>query len=382
MNHDNLDAANPAAGGWAGEPLFASVCESLPIGIVVFDEALGVVYENDAARCLLPAAGDLAESLSRLLVDSRYEDWAGNLRAVLSARVPRRFDGLMLRGDAPLGRYVNLLCSTLVDAPGARSARGLLVVEDISARISMEQRLAVSERLAAVGKLCASVAHELNNPLDGILRFLNMALRVARDGGGPKLVEYLNFARDGAQRMVGVVRELLEFSRSTPPALADQNLNKVVDEAVRSLEGPAAAAHVAIVCQFERSDMPSVQGSNLFQVFCNLIKNAIDAMPSGGALSIVTRIDGDDVTVVFADTGTGLTAEPERLFEPFFTTKAPGKGTGLGLAVCREIVEKLGGRITAENRRDVRGAVFTVRVPLRGLNDATGRPGRRVASAS
>lgn len=378
MTNASVVNAPPLGSAVKIEPLLATVIESLPVGVVVFDSSLAFVYENDAARCIMPASGDVPAALSRLLVDSRYEDWATNLRSVLGGRVPQRFDGLLIRTDAVLGRYVNILCSSLTSPQPQGGPLGLLLLEDISARISMEQRLAVSERLAAVGKLCAAVAHELNNPLDGILRYLNMALRVAEEHHDPKLSEYLSFARDGTQRMVGIVRELLEFSRNAPPGLVDHNLNKVVEEAVRTLESHAAQNRVAVVCQFERTDMPSVQHGNLFQVFCNLIKNAIDAMPSGGAISICTRADDQEVTVVFADTGTGLPSDQSRLFEPFFTTKPAGQGTGLGLAVSKEIVEKLGGRLTAENRRDMRGAVFTVRLPLRGLNDATGRQRRRV----
>src|SRR5262249_58518459 len=137
-------------------------------------------------------------------------------------------------------------------------------------------------------------------------------------------------------------------------ALAGQSINKLLDEAVASMQTRATEHRVAIVSHYEEHDLPAVGGTNLFQVFCNIIKNAIDAMQAGGTLTISARSKGDAVIVAFADTGMGLPADADQLFQPFFTTKPSGEGTGLGLAVCREIIERLGGTISAENRRHVR----------------------------
>jgi len=122
-----------------------------------------------------------------------------------------------------------------------------------------------------------------------------------------------------------------------------------------------------------------MRSANLFQVFCNLVKNAIDAMPTGGTLTVITEIVGSEVVIRFEDTGVGLPAEIERIFEPFFTTKGPGKGTGLGLAICRDIVEKYNGRITAA-RRPAGGSVFTIRIPLESCARVR-RPGESDAAS-
>ena len=106
-----------------------------------------------------------------------------------------------------------------------------------------------------------------------------------------------------------------------------------------------------------------IPGTNLFQVFCNLIKNACDAMPDAGTLAVTTRLVDNQAVIRFEDTGVGLPEEIDRIFEPFFTTKDPGKGTGLGLAICKDIIEKYGGKIVPQRRAD-RGSVFTVRLPL------------------
>jgi two-component system NtrC family sensor kinase len=345
----------------------ACVFEALPLGVIIYDDTLRTLYQNENAQCIFPRAADLAATLARELIESRFEDWQANLRGAWTRPTAQRFDGLTLRADSAAPRHVNVIVTTLADAGDHSIRRGLLLVEDVTARFTMEQRLAASERLAAVGKLCAAVAHELNNPLDGILRFLNLALRVSDDATNRKLHKYIAAARDGCQRLVHVVRALLDFSRNSPPPVAEQTLARLIDEAVRTFEGRAAERGVSIFCRYPPGDLPAVGGVNLFQVFCNLIKNAIDAMPAGGALTIAVEDRPNEIVISFTDSGVGLPANAERMFEPFFTTKPPGQGTGLGLAVCKEIVERLGGSIAAANRTDARGAVLAVRLP-RGMS--------------
>jgi len=341
----------------------AFVFDALPLGVIVFDERLHVCYQNELARCMVAAADDLAAAMARDVVDSRFESWKTHLEAAWARPTPQRFDGLTVRAGRSPARYVNATVTTLADPAAGGVRLGLLLLEDVTSRFTMEQRLAVSERLAAVGKLCASVAHELNNPLDGILRFLNLALRVSDDAANPKLHDYVSAARDGCMRLVHIVRALLDFSRNAPPALAEQTLARLIDEAVRTFEARAAERQVSIFCRYPQADVAAVGGVNLYQVFCNLIKNAIDAMPSGGSLTLSAEQRGGEVVVSFVDSGCGLPPDSDRLFEPFFTTKPAGQGTGLGLAVCKEIVERLGGSISAGNRADGPGAVFTVRIP-------------------
>lgn len=353
---------NPSATQTAApSSLPPGVFEAVPMGVMLFDSELRATIRNAQSVCLLPDADDVPKALARDLVDVQCEDWTKNLRDVLQSGIALRRDAVVLQHRTEPPRFVNLIAAAIVSDEPARRG-GILIIEDVSARITMEQRLAVSERLAAVGKLCASVAHELNNPLDGILRYLNLSLRLAGEVDGGKLRDYVQAARDGTVRLVYIVRSLLDFSRKTPPALAGQSIGRLLDEAVASMQARAVENNVSVVCHTQQ-DLPAVGGTNVFQVFCNLIKNAIDAMASGGTLTIVAASVDSDVVVTFTDSGTGLPEDTSQLFEPFFTTKAPGKGTGLGLAVCREIVERLGGDITAGNRADRSGAVFKVRLP-------------------
>jgi two-component system NtrC family sensor kinase len=163
-------------------------------------------------------------------------------------------------------------------------------------------------------------------------------------------------------RMADIIRELASFSRGSWTTFDHTDINAMVEEAVKVLSEKALAGGVSIVCRYSEG-VPAARGSNLFQVFCNMIKNAIDAMPSGGTLTISTQIVDREVLIRFEDTGVGLPEPIERVFEPFFTTKAAGKGTGLGLAICKDIVEKYNGKIVPERGAGA-GAVFTIRIPV------------------
>ncbi len=337
------------------------VFHCLSLGLVVFDEQLEIIEANPAAQFLVRGHTSVADALNAGTVDAQYQNWRESLRDVISKSREHRFPQVLYRDEERRELLLNLLCIPLTDTAGQVTG-GTLVLEDITVAAGLEKRLAVSERMAAVGKLAARVAHELNNPLDGICRYLNMALRALELSAPDKIPHYLTQARGGLMRMTEIVRQLVEFSRGAYAAFGDSSLNSIVEEAVKVMADKAAQSSVSIVCNLS-SAMPAVAGTNVFQVFCNLIKNAIDAMPTGGTLTISTAVVGTESVVSFEDTGVGLPAEGDRIFEPFFTTKGPGKGTGLGLAICKDIIEKHGGHITAERREPV-GATFTVRLPV------------------
>jgi len=221
-----------------------------------------------------------------------------------------------------------------------------------------------TERLAAIGKVASKVAHELNNPMDGILRYINLAIRSMEQGNVDKPKQYLFQCRQGLMRMVQIVSELLEFSRSAYVPLEHGRVEPIIEEAVKTMEARAQGCDVRMVLNCA-GNTPPVKTSNLFQVFCNLIKNALDSMPDGGQLYISTDVtQNNQIVIEFRDTGTGFDPNhSEAIFEPFFSTKHKGKGTGLGLAICRDIIERHNGRITAENAPDG-GAVFRVYLPI------------------
>ncbi len=208
------------------------------------------------------------------------------------------------------------------------------------------------------------VAHELNNQLDGIMRYMNLAMRIVERENLDKPREYLTQCRKTLRHMARVLSELLEFSRAPDAPAEYVKIEQLIEDAIKAIERRAISSNVRISRSYT-ADLPTVRNGNLIQIFVNLAGNALDAMPDGGELTITTRrAKNDTIAVEFRDTGQGLPqGDPEAIFEPFFTTKAMGEGTGLGLAISRDIIESCHGRITAENAPEG-GSVFTVCLPI------------------
>ncbi len=235
---------------------------------------------------------------------------------------------------------------------------------EIAEKANFQRQLADVERLATLGKLTSKVAHELNNPMDGILRYINLTIRIVERENLEKAKEYLMQCRQGLMRMVQIVSELLEFSRSTYAPFERIRIEQIIEDAIKTMGTRAETSNVQISSKYA-AGVPEIRSGNLFQVFCNLIKNALDAMPDGGQLTISTHLTAENTVVVeFHDTGSGFASENAKMiFEPFFTTKDKSKGTGLGLAVCKDIIEGYNGKITAENAPGG-GSIFTVYLPV------------------
>ena len=227
-------------------------------------------------------------------------------------------------------------------------------------RLQLELRR--SERLAALGKLLAGVAHEVRNPLAGIRSTAQLWQRgvLVLDS------ESLGGLIHEVDRLEDIVSRLLQFSRADAQDLIIGDLNAIVAEAARLASAPAAIHEIQITVDLEPGLKPvEMAPQTLLQVFRNLTTNAIQAMPGGGILDLMTRSDPacNSVLAIVADSGPGLNSETlGHLFEPFFTTKA--EGTGLGLAIAHEIAMAHRGELFAANRTNGPGAVFTLRLPI------------------
>lgn len=343
-----------------------SIIESLPVGVIAFDSDLKIVETNTRAGQLINLREKIDESLADGTDEKIWQGWSRQLRAAVSKGKAFKFDNVTYSSGTQT-RLFRVICTPLKHTQNPNRLGGLIIIEDVTDKVNTERQLANTERLAAVGKLASKVAHELNNPLDGILRYINLAIRSAEQNNMPKPLDYLHQCRRGLMRMVQITSELLEFSRRTYSAFEYTQIEQIIEESIRAMESRIAAANVRIERSYA-AGLPKIRSGNLFQVFCNLIKNAADVMPNGGGLVISTRCSREDNMAVidFRDTGPGFPPEnSEVIFEPFFTTKARGKGTGLGLAICKDIVERYNGRITAENAPE-RGSIFRVYLLLEG----------------
>lgn len=245
------------------------------------------------------------------------------------------------------------------------SRLGLIVERDRAERdrAKFTEQLHHADRLATIGQLAAGVAHELNEPLAGILGLAQLSAKtpglpepVARDL--EKIVQETLHARE-------IIRNLLLFARRMPPVRKPVCLNALLDEAL-ALTEPRRDAGTEIV-RFLEEGLPDLTAdpSQIRQVLVNLLVNAAQAMPGGGRLEVETRSEPGHVILAIADTGVGMSEDTRRrLFAPFFTTKDVGEGTGLGLAVASGIVHSHGGTIRVESEVG-RGSRFEVRLPLR-----------------
>jgi two-component system NtrC family sensor kinase len=235
-----------------------------------------------------------------------------------------------------------------------------------------KNKIMESERLALVGQLSANIAHELNNPLQGIVTYSHLLLeRLPCEDESS--TSSLNRIVTQANRCRDIIRGLLDFSRQRKPDKTICNLNSVLQECLTLVENQALFHNIEIECEFDTSSpMIVIDPAQFQQVALNLIINAAEAMEDGGTLSVSTRFEpeNDSLAVMISDTGYGIPEENfEKLFDPFFTTKDVGHGTGLGLAISYGIIKEHGGRIDVESEVG-QGTTFTVHLPLDGEEKA------------
>ncbi len=343
-----------------------AVLESLGGGVLVVGLDQTVVYTNALARVWLPDVGDLSRALDGARFSSHWDGWPSLLRTVIQDGATTELPCTMTLSGQSMPTLFNLRCTPLQDEDGAVCDYCVILMAEVTVPPEMGAELEVSQRLASLGKLTSRVAHELNNPLDGILRYINLALRSADAAPDTNLKSYLSESRIGLMRMVQIVGDLLEYSRLSDDRFDEMPVDEVIRQAVTSTTSAAKAAGVSVTVDIKCREMPGTCGSRLYQVCCNLIKNAIDATPDGGGVWVSLDCANQEIVLRVEDDGVGLPEPPERVFEPFYTTKDFGKGTGIGLAICKDFVEGMGGTIEACHRAQ-NGAVFRVMIPVGGL---------------
>ena len=239
------------------------------------------------------------------------------------------------------------------------------VWRDITAEKRLRAQLIQSEKMAATGRLAASIAHEINNPLQAIRGCVDLA-QVTGDSGKHK--RYLAMASTELERLTAIVRRMLDFYRPARAERAPVNVCALIEDVL--LFSAKRLQHARVIARTEwASEMPTINGvaDQLKQVFLNFILNAVEAMPQGGPLEIrgqMIRDEGTWLTVSIADGGAGIPPQDlDKIFEPFFTTKPDG--TGLGLAVCHNIIAQHGGRVTVDSAPG-HGSTFSVWLPAEG----------------
>ena len=263
-------------------------------------------------------------------------------------------------------RTVNIAIAPLLSREFVAVGR-IILVDDITERVSLETQLAQADKLSSIGLLAAGVAHEINTPLAVISSYSQMLTKQLRGDG--RLGPVLEKITQQSFRASEIANGLLNFSRTSTTEFRETNLNQVIRDTLSLLEHQLKTAQVTVDAELA-DDLPPIHGNpgKLQQVFLNLLLNAKDSMPGGGRLRVATQVNGH-VEAVVADTGSGIAPEHlKRIYDPFFTTKTtpkPGerRGTGLGLSVSYGIIQEHAGKIHVESALGA-GTTFHLEFPL------------------
>jgi len=262
-------------------------------------------------------------------------------------------------------RKIKQLLSTAKKAAEAERKKAQELKKAYNKLKSLQNQLIHSEKLACIGRLAAGVAHEINNPLTGILTFAYLLLsEMAEDN--PRR-EDLKVIVEEAERCRTITQNLLEFARENQPKKKIVNINTIVEKTLSIVEKQASFQNIKIIKELD-PNIPSLllDLNQIEQVFMNIVLNAQEAMPQGGFLTVSSNLskDGKFVEVKVTDTGCGIPEKNlEKIFEPFFTTKKAGKGTGLGLAISYGIIKNHGGDISVFSKEG-RGTTVLIKLPL------------------
>ncbi len=340
-----------------------NILESLNDGLAVVNRDDRIVRWNRRLEELYGVRHE--EAVSRRLDEIFEPGFLDVLRAARAEspegaafyRVP-----LVTRHDGTRRLLVNVATTPLRDSDGA-IAGSIVIIEDISTRVQLEEQLQISEKMASIGLLAAGVAHEVNTPLTGISSFTQMLLQGA-DADDPR-TKVLEKIERQTFRAAKIVNGLLNLARPAQVDSGPVDLHAVINDVLALLDHQFRTGSIQVRKELCASAVV-VQGIEykLQQVFLNLFLNARDAMPKGGWLTIVTKTEGGSAGVEIGDTGSGISAEQlSRIYDPFFTTKEIGKGTGLGLSITYGIVQEHAGTITCDSSIG-KGTRFTLALPL------------------
>ncbi|HEV8308283.1 MAG TPA: ATP-binding protein [Methylomirabilota bacterium] len=346
--------------------LMRNVLESIPTGVLTLDSDGALTSLNSAAERLLGVRASMV--VGRPLEDALQHttELAAWVRAALSGR------GLFQESDLSVSGAESRRLTLRVSAAELRNESnrfdGLVVLlRDVTEVSRLELQLRRADKLAALGTLAAGVAHEVKNPLHAL--GLNLHLLV-QELGAPQpskveLEDYLGILRAEIERIHQIVENFLRFSKPSIPEVKPLDLNALV-ERVLSLVGFEAAGHrVGIQTEFD-PELDTIAGDEgqLAQVVLNLVINAMQAMPTGGNLTLTTRRDNGWGELTVRDTGEGIPHDVvPQIFDPYFTTRQGG--SGLGLAIAHRIVEGHNGTIDVESKAGL-GTTMVVRLPLAG----------------
>jgi len=336
-----------------------NIVESMNVGVLAVDFEGRIEFWNTQLEQSIGVVR--ADAVGRTIDEILPPDLAVEIAARSQEERVTNLYKFPLRNRDGRTLIVNVSIAPLAGKSAERLGR-LILVDDITQRMQLEEQLVQTEKLTSLGLLAAGVAHEVNTPLAVISNYIQMlAKQLPENDPRHKLTDKIV---NQTFRASEIVNNLLSFSRTGGAGFKEVNLNQVIEETLTLVAHPFRAANVQVVKNLE-GDLPAVLGSTnrLQQVFLNLFLNAKDAMPSGGMLEVRSAANNGSVEIEVADTGMGIQRENlARVFDPFFTTKATGRGTGLGLSVSYGIIKEHAGKIEVRSTLG-KGTSFRLEFP-------------------
>ena len=336
-----------------------NIIESLTVGMAVLDQSGRVIGWN---RILEKTFGKNEETVKgKKLIDVLGEN---NFAALFPPDTQQGFRLLSeITLDMPDGgkKIFDITKTPLLD--NQMDPYGTVIVfEDITEKITMQQQLLTSEKLASIGLLSAGVAHEINTPLTGISSYVQILQKKLSASSHSQVLEKIEAQTD---RVAKIVKNLLNFARNPSESTFQKvDLSENLQEIISLIDYKLKNMNIDLHLDIQPIKPVWAQGERIQQVFINIILNAMDAMPEGGKLKIQLDQSDNQAMVIIEDTGTGIKDQHlPHIFDPFFTTKGIGKGTGLGLSISYAIIKEHEGRISVESMSG-KGSRFVICIPM------------------
>jgi PAS domain S-box-containing protein len=337
------------------EKKYRNLVETMNEGLLLIDSRGDITFSNKRFASMFNY------QIDELLGRNIYTLFDGENKKKLKAELSKS-EGLSifeLEINTKDGKKVPILISTAPLTDGGRIA----AITDLTEIKRLEKIVLQSEKLAATGKLAASVAHEINNPLFGIKNVIYILMDEIKEDDPNR--KYLEMADEELDRIANIVGQLLDFHRPSMGKMVPVNVNTLIKDVLTLVGNQLKNNNIKVTTKFNPK-IPNILASSeqLKQVFLNIILNAQEAMPNGGELSVHTDVEDDHIRIDFTDTGKGIPPEDiEHIFDPFFTTKKR-KGSGLGLSICHGIIRSHNGRIEVESEVG-KGTTFTIILPIK-----------------
>ena len=348
----------------------ADLYDFAPVGYFTLSEQGLILAANLTAAALLGVerASLMHRPLGQFIVKEDQDTYYLSRRRLFEARLAQVCEVRLLKED---GSHFYARLEAVVQGEG-ESAVCRIAVSDITEHKLAEQYMLRTERLAAMGQLAATLAHEIKNPLHALRLSMDLLLS---DVLSPSQRETcLALSNEEIDRLFAVTKNMLDFAR--PERIVQESIvvNHLVADTLTLVDKLVHRANIQVTTNLP-PDLPPIRAARdqIVQILINLLINAIEAMPNGGWLRITANVEQDSVQLMLANQGPPISPQDlKHIFDPFFTTKP--QGTGLGLSISRSIIREFDGDLIAENLSDGQGVLFTLRLPIHGW--AQGQQGR------